>query len=66
MGLASLDALIDPFREDGEDPILENVNPMKKSRAEKLQFITESMREMMNFLDDEGIFYSRRKGRRET
>jgi hypothetical protein len=66
MGLASLEAMISPFREEDYESNLEEQNPLSMSRGDQLQFIYETQKEMMDFLHQENLFYAQRTGRRKT
>jgi len=67
MALASLDALAEPFKDDEYESsigdALEDATPRKMNRFEKLQFIHESLRELMQLFDKENLFYETKTGR---
>lgn len=70
MALASLDAIAEPFKdEDDENSIgnaLENATPRNMNRFEKLQFIHESLKELMELFDEENLFYETKTGRTQV
>jgi len=66
MGLASLEAMIAPFRDEDHTSDLEDAEPLSMSRGDQLKFIYETQKEMMEFLHSENLFYAQRTGRRET
>jgi len=42
---------------------LENATPRNMNRFEKLQFIHESLKELMELFDEENLFYETKTGR---
>lgn len=67
MALASLDAMAEPFKgDDYENSIgeaLEDATPRTMNRFEKLAFIHESLKELMDLFDSENLFYETKTGR---
>lgn len=67
MALASLDAMAEPFKHDEYDDsigeALEKATPRKMNRFEKLAFIHESLKELMDLFDSENLFYETKTGR---
>ena len=66
MGLASLEAMLSPFREDDYQSKLDESNPLSMSRGQQLKFIYETQKEMMEFLHSQNLFYATRHGRTEV
>lgn len=66
MGLASLEAMLAPFRPENYESKLDEANPLSMSRGQQLKFIYETQKEMMEFLHEQNLFYAQRTGRRET
>lgn len=57
MGMVSLDAMLDPFKDDDWDDIFEDFNPRSMTMAEKMSFVKNSLRDYYNLMNDKGLFY---------
>ena len=66
MGLASLEAMLAPFREEEYESNLDKANPLSMNRGQQLKFIYETQKEMMEFLHSQNLFYARRTGRTQV
>lgn len=68
MGIASLQAMLDPFKDEDEEwsQSLKDYDPLPKTRGENLGFIVKALTEIMNFLHEKNLFYAYKAGRRET
>lgn len=66
MGVATLQAMLDPFTEKEWDHDLKEVNPKNQKKGEGLGLIIDTFTEMMNFMHQENLFYATRTGRRDV
>jgi hypothetical protein len=57
MGMVSLDAMLDPFKDDEWDEIFQDFNPNTMSMAQKMSFVKNSLRKYYNLMNDKGLFY---------
>lgn len=63
MSLAALDAVIEPFKDDDYTEKLTEEDPISKDTSGRLQFVHATMKEIMNLLDRQNIFYESNRGR---
>lgn len=55
MSISSLEAMIAPF---GYDSKLDEKNPLKMAKGERLKLLRDTMEEIYQFLHDAGLFYA--------
>lgn len=63
MAIGSLDAMLNPFKDDNYDDKLSDFNPVSASTGEKLQFVRDALTEIYDLLDRQQIFYQTTTGR---
>lgn len=65
MSLMSLDAVLEPFKDDEyDDPVDDFDDPM--NTTERLTFVRDALREITKLLHREDLFYVQRTGRRQV
>jgi len=66
MAIGSLDAMLNPFKDEEYEDKLSDINPVSASTSEKLQFVRNALTEIYDLLDRQQIFYETRTGREKT